>query len=495
MSALPPLPPPDRAWQPFDTRRWDEGAARHLLRRLGFSATPVATAQALREGPAMTVRRAFAVVRPMPMPEKLADLSEDGEKMREKIRTLTPEERREFVQELRRMSEGAMRDYNVDWLEFARRPELSAQEKFVVFLQDIFVVNHEKIKRSEVLFDYQATIRAQLDKDYGSLVRAVMKHPAMVHFLDLSQNRKGKPNENFARELFELFCLGEGNYTESDVKEAARAMTGVTLRRGTFLVDPKQHDDGEKVIFGQKGKWNPDTLVDLTLRQPAAAAYAPQEMIKFYLAAEGLPRAYAESFGRVWRQSGLRLSELPRILFNSEIFYHPAFRGRLIKSPIAFYLGLCQDLGVDVVPYPAPVVNAMRSMGQPFFNPPNVRGWIYGRNWISSTTLAARRSVARSLFNPVNEERLNADEQEALKVARAAGRGNYVVTPDRLEYLAQNRTDAEIVQHLCNYFLPAPVSPEFRKVLESHLKADKMRVRSMQEAIVAILQAPLYQLS
>jgi hypothetical protein len=218
-------------------------------------------------------------------------------------------------------------------------------------------------------------------------------------------------------------------------------------------------------------------------------------MIKFYLAAEGLPRAYAESFGRVWRQSGLRLSELPRILFNSEIFYHPAFRGRLIKSPIAFYLGLCQDLGVDVVPYPAPVVNAMRSMGQPFFNPPNVRGWIYGRNWISSTTLAARRSVARSLFNPVNEERLNADEQEALKVARAAGRGNYVVTPDRLEYLAQNRTDAEIVQHLCNYFLPAPVSPEFRKVLESHLKADKMRVRSMQEAIVAILQAPLYQLS
>jgi hypothetical protein len=185
----------------------------------------------------------------------------------------------------------------------------------------------------------------------------------------------------------------------------------------------------------------------------------------------------------------------PHELFGKvKVFVNGCWVG-IAKSPIAFYLGLCQDLGVDVVPYPAPVVNAMRSMGQPFFNPPNVRGWIYGRNWISSTTLAARRSVARSLFNPVNEERLNADEQEALKTARAAGRGNYVVTPDRLEYLAKNRTDAEIVQHLCNYFLPAPVSPEFRKVLESHLKPDKMRVRSMQEAIVAILQAPLYQLS
>lgn len=495
MSANPPLPPPERAWQPFDTRRWDEACARHLLRRMGFSATPAAAAQALREGPAMTVRRAFSAVRPMPLPEKLSDLSEDSDKMREKLKTLTPEERKELLQELRRKSEAAMRDYNVEWLEFARRPEISAQEKFMLYLQDIFVVNHDKIRRTEVLFDYQSTIRAHLDKDYTSLVRAVMKHPAMVEFLDLNQNRKGKPNENFARELFELFCLGEGNYTEADVKEAARAMTGVTLRRGVFLVDPKQHDDEEKVIFGQRGKFNPDTLVDLTMRQPAAAAYAPQELIKFYLVAEGLPKAYAQSFGRIWKQTGFKITELPRILFNSEIFYHPAFRGKLIKSPISYYIGLCQDLGVDVVPYPGPVVNALRSMGQPFFNPPNVRGWIYGRNWISSTTLAARRAVARGLFNPVNEEKLNADEQVALKEARAAGRGNYIVTPDRLEYLAKNRTDAEAVQHLCSYFLPAPVSPEFRKVLEEHLKPDQRRVRSMQEVIVAILQAPLYQLS
>jgi uncharacterized protein (DUF1800 family) len=231
------------------------------------------------------------------------------------------------------------------------------------------------------------------------------------------------------------------------------------------------------------------------MAQPAAAAFAPQELIKFYLVAEGLPREYAVSFGRIWRASGLRLQELPRILFNSAIFYHPSFRGNYIKSPVAYYLGLCQDLGIDTVPYPGPLVNALRSMGQPFLNPPNVRGWIYGRNWISSTTLAARRAVARGLFQDINEDKLNADEIAALKEARAAGRGRPTVTPDRLEYLAKNRTDREIVSHLCQYFLPVPVTDEFRKVLEGHLKADQRRVRSLQEVVTAILQAPVYQLS
>ena len=191
----------------------------------------------------------------------------------------------------------------------------------------------------------------------------------------------------------------------------------------------------------------------------------------------------------------MRIQDLAVILFNSTLFYHPSFRGNYIKSPTAYYLGLCQDLGIDVFPYPGPPVNALRAMGQPFFNPPNVRGWIYGRNWISSTTLAARRATARSLFQSIDEERLNADDAAALREARAAGRGRPTVTPDRLDYLAKNRTDPEIVAHLCDTFLPAPVTPAFRKVLEEHLKPDGRRVRSLQEAVTAILQAPLYQLS
>lgn len=495
MGTSPSLPPPDRAWIPLDTRSWDEDAARHLLRRLGFAALPAATALAVKEGPALTVRRAFGALKPMPLPEKISEFSEESETVRAKLRSLTPEERREFIRDLRQKGESVFRDYTLEWLAFARRSEHAAQEKFVMFLQDIFVVSVEKVKNVESLFDYQATLRGSLDKDYTTLVRQVMKHRAMIEYLDSNQNRKGQPNENFARELFELFCLGEGNYTEKDVKEAARAMTGVTLRKGSYFLDRNQHDGGEKTIFGQKGTFDPDTLVDLTIRQPACAAFAPQELIKFYLTAEGLPRAYAESFGRAWRVSGMKLKELPRILFNSALFYHPAFRGNLIKSPVAYYLGLCQDLGVDTFPYPGPVVNALRSMGQPFFSPPSVRGWIYGRNWISSTTLAARRSVARSLFQEINEDRLNADDSAALKVARAAGQGRPTVTPDRLEYLAQNRTNAEIVQHLCNYFLPTPVPVAFRKVLEDHLKSDQRRIRSLQEIVTAILQAPSYQLS
>jgi uncharacterized protein (DUF1800 family) len=496
MSQTIPLPSPERAWVAFDTRRWDENCAKHLLRRLGFSATPASTALALREGPEMTVRRAFASVRPMPMPRKLENLSEESTEIRAKLKSLSVEERKEFVKELRRKNEAVVQDYAVAWLEFSRRPELSAQEKFVLFLQDIFVVTADKIKRSDMLFDYQATLRKNISSDYATMLRAVMKHPAMFQFLDADKNTKGQPNENFARELFELFSLGEGNYTEKDVKEAARALTGANIRNGVYTVSEKQHDNQEKTIFGKKGNWGPDDLVDITVAQPASAAYAPQELIKFYLAAEGLPREYAVSFGKVWRANGMRLSELPRILFNSEIFYHPKFRGNFIKSPIAYYLGLCQDLGIDVIPYPGPIVNALRAMGQSFYNPPNVRGWIYGRNWISSSSLAARRAVARNLFVTIPDEKLNADDLKALKEARAAGHGNPTVTSDRLEFLAKNRTDAEIVVHFCNYFLPAPVSPEYRKVLEEHIQSDgKGRIRSIEEAVTGILQSPLYQLS
>lgn len=496
MSQATPLPAPERAWLAFDTRRWDEGCAKHLLRRLGYSATPAATALALREGPELTVRRAFSAVRPMPMPRKLENLTEESEDIRAKLKALTPEERKEFVKELRRRNEAAVQDYAVAWLEFARRPEISAQEKFVQFLQDVFVVNAEKIKRSDLLFDYQATLRRHIGSDYPTLARAVMKHPAMFQFLDANQNTKGRPNENFARELFELFCLGEGNYTEQDVKEAARCLTGATMSNGVYTVQARNHDAEEKTLFGKRGNFGPDELIDVTMAQPAAAAFAPQELIKFYLAAEGLPREYAVAFGRIWRASGLRVSELARILFCSEIFYHPRFRGTLIKAPIAYYLGLCQDLGVDVIPYPGPVYNGLRAMGQPFFNPPNVRGWIYGRNWISSSSLAARRAVARNLFNVIPDDRLNADDLRALKEARAAGHGQPWVTPDRLEFLAKNRTNAEIVVHFCNYFLPVPVSAEYRKVLEEHIQPEgARRIRSIEEAVTAILQSPLYQLS
>lgn len=496
MSQKLPLPSPERAWLAFDTRRWDEDCAKHLLRRMGYSATPAATALALREGPELTVRRGFSTVRPMPTPRKLENLTEESEEVRTKLRSLTPEERKEFLKDLRRKNEAALQDFAVAWLELARRPENSPQEKFVQFLQDIFVINADKIKRTEQLFEYQAVLRQHIGSDYPSLARAVMKHPAMFQFLDAGQNTKGRPNENFARELFELFCLGEGNYTEQDVKEAARCLTGASINNGKYVVQARSHDATEKTLFGKKGNFGPDELIDVTMAQPAAAAYAPQELIKFYLAAEGLPREYAVAFGRIWRASGLRLSELPRILFCSEIFYHPSFRGNLIKAPIGYYLGLCQDLGVDVIPYPGPIYNALRAMGQPFFNPPNVRGWIYGRNWISSSSLAARRAVARNLFVTIPDEKLNADDLRALREARAAGHGQPTVTTDRLEFLAKNRTNAEIAVHLCNYFLPVPVSPEYRKVIEEHIQPDgARRIRSIEEAVTAILQSPLYQLS
>ncbi|MDR2980649.1 MAG: DUF1800 domain-containing protein, partial [Puniceicoccales bacterium] len=253
-----PLPPPEQAWHPLSFEAWDEDCACHLLRRMGFAATPASTQQTLRDGPALAVRRAFLKVRPLVKSEKLSQYDEDSADIRAKARALTPEERQNFLNEIRRKGQQAFDAYAMQWLNFARNPETAAQEKFVMFLQDIFVVARQKVRSPSRLFDYQETLRLGIEGDYPSLTKSVMRSPGMIQYLDLNQSSKNAPNEPFARELFELFTLGEGNYSEEDIKQAARALTGITLRNNIYRLDPKRHDNGDKTLFGKTGNWTPD---------------------------------------------------------------------------------------------------------------------------------------------------------------------------------------------------------------------------------------------
>ncbi|WP_415910711.1 DUF1800 domain-containing protein [Oleiharenicola sp. Vm1] len=486
---------PQEAWQPLPASEWDESAARHLLGRLGWSATPAETARALRDGPTATLQRTFAHPVAFPKPALIAQLEADGPELLRAMGRGDAEQRRLAAQDARERAREALADMTIHWLQLAAQPEHAPFEKWCLFLQDVWVVGAEKVKNSALIYQHQDWIRRGALGTAPLLAKALSRSPAMILYLDLQQSKAEAPNENFARELFELFTLGEGNYTETDIKQAARAFTGYRQVAGKFLFQRRQHDAGTKTVFGQTGNFTGDDVIDLVFQQKAAGTFLPREMVKFYLSENALPAEYTDALGAAWARQGYRFGALLGAFFGSRLFYAEEFRGNFIKSPLQYFLGLTQDLDLTPAPLARQVIGALRSMGQLPFNPPNVRGWVGGRNWINSATLASRRAVANALLNPLNEATLNADELFELDVAATNGVSNFTLAPARLDAWAK-LPPADAARALLALALPSRHDPALADQLASFLAkgnpgAARARVRT---ALATLLESPDYQL-
>lgn len=459
-------------WSPLAPELWTRDHARHLASRLGFSVHPAFVDTIHRIGPAKSVERFLASPTPMPPPASLAAMDAGA-----------PDSRRDR-QRLRRE---AYAEFAVAWYQFARDPDHSPQEKLVSFFQDVWVVSFQGVRDPQALFEYQALIRQHLASPYPAMCQALARTPAMARYLNLVQNRADAPNENFARELFELFTLGEGNYTEQDIREAARATTGFQFDRDEQLVfRPKRHDAGLKTIFGAKGRFDLADTIDLVFQQPASARFLPAQFCQFYLADQPLDSPLLDELATLWRSSGYSIPALCKTVFASRLFYEPVYRNQLVKSPNHFYLGLLQDLELDVPPIPRESFRLLRLMGQPFFNPPNVRGWVGGRAWINSATLAARRQCAEAAIKGPRRNQLNADEQRAYDSAATNGQTRFTVDlPALRAQLPDTSPEA-----LANRFL-ADRDPSFLQALADQLPAKP----PLQILLLATLVSPSYQLS
>jgi uncharacterized protein (DUF1800 family) len=490
--------PVEDAWKPLHGGLWRIDTAQHLLRRMGFSATPEAVTAALRQSPERCIEQAFVPGAVMP---KSAALSEFEASIHERYQSIRDasgdlESQRQMRQELRKEDESLFREFAMDWFHYARNPEQSAREKFVLFLQDIFVVERSAVRETYALYNLQQTLRAGTTIEYPALCKQVSKEPAMVRYLNLDQNTARKPNENFARELFELFTLGEGNYTERDIKEAARAFTGYRIKNRTeFIYQRRLHDHEPKTVFGQTGNWNGDEVIDLTFQQPAAKTYLIRELIKFYLTDQTVPEAYIEALGERWANQDFSLSYLIETFFQSQLFFHPAYRGNLVKSPIHFYIGLCQDLRLDIAPFDSRVLRSMSVMGQSFYDPPNVRGWLYGEHWINSTTISGRRQLVDYLFSTLNEKKLNGNEQRDLELAREAGRDQFLVTRERLQQVVGTAPE-DLATHFTTYFITGSSRETYRQALQSIIGDTQTAgaTQRIRNAMIALLQSPAYNL-
>ncbi|HEY8506382.1 MAG TPA: DUF1800 domain-containing protein, partial [Gemmataceae bacterium] len=275
-----------------------------------------------------------------------------------------------------------------------------------LFWHNHFATSIAKVRLPLLMRDQNLLLREHALGKFGPLVQAVSKDPAMLVWLDSNSNVKGKPNENYARELMELFTLGVGNYTERDVREAARAFTGwhtnVNPQAGFNINDPRfkpaftfqraLHDDGEKTVLGRTGKWDGDDVVRIVLGQPACARFIARKFYRDFVGeAVAPPDALIEPLADCFRKSDYDIADLLKTVLRSRHFYSDfAYRQR-VKSPAEYVVGLLRGLGAEL-PAEAPGLSlpaAMQELGQTLFAPPSVKGWDGGGAWLNTATLLA----------------------------------------------------------------------------------------------------------
>jgi len=256
-------------------------------------------------------------------------------------------------------------------------------------------------KASEVekkMFQQNVTLRANALGNFADLLHAIARDPAMVIYLDNAQNRKGSPNENFAREVMELFTLGEGHYSEQDIKEAARAFTGWSLDRqtGQFVFRRFIHDDGVKTVLGRTGNFDGDQVLDILLEEPATAEFIVRKLWREFVSPDP-DEAAIRRIAKRFRDSRYDIKVALHSIFTSDAFYAGENRGVLVKSPIELVVGTLRQFDMkpgDTTPFAV----AAAGMGQNLFAPPNVKGWPGQETWINASTLLARKQFLERLF-------------------------------------------------------------------------------------------------
>jgi uncharacterized protein (DUF1800 family) len=260
----------------------------------------------------------------------------------------------------------------------------------------------------------------------------------MLIWLDAETNQKGQPNENLARELFELFTLGVGNYSEADIKEAARALTGWTLRAGTAEFDISRHDAGQKTILGQTGPWTAGDVVRIALSQPACAKFLVRKLFREFVSETvEPPEELLAPLALGYRLRDYDTAWLLETLFTSWVFYSPASIKQKVKSPVDFVVGSVRSLEGRAAP--AKMAEALDRMSQSLFHPPSVKGWDGGTAWINSTNLLNRQNLAFALSNAPD----NAHNTD----------------PARLAYQYQIHGSFELVRFFLELFLQTPDHP------------------------------------
>lgn len=382
---------------PLPNEEFTLSDARHLLFRAGFGGTPEEVQRLHRLGLERMVswlvdyERMPDIVGPLTL-KPLPPLDYRA------FRKLSEMERRRIRGERRRIDAGRVYKLLSWWGDRMLRTRRPLEEKMTLFWHGHFTSSQRDVRNGLRMYLQNQTLRENATGNFRDLLHAISKDPAMLEYLDNNRNRRGRPNENFAREVMELFTLGIGNYTEKDIKEAARAFTGWTFNGATssFVFQMRQHDYGIKTFLGRTGNFDGDDILEILLEQKACAPFIAKKIFSFF-AYENPDPAIVEDLGAFLRGCNYEIKPLLRRIFLSRAFYSKKAKGTQVKSPVMFVVSTIRMLGMN--PPPGGLVAATANpLGQRLMDPPNVKGWERGLSWITTANLLSRNNVVGQLM-------------------------------------------------------------------------------------------------
>ncbi len=394
-----------------------------------------------------------------------------------------------------------LKDLNITWLNMMINSKAQLREKLTFFWHGHFACRSRNALFSQELFNI---IHENALGNFGDMLRAVSKSPAMLQFLNNQQNRKGHPNENFAREVMELFTLGRGNYTENDIKESARAFTGWEFDKdGAFVFRARLHDDEEKTFFGQKGNFNGDDILNILLKNPQTANYICKKMYKFFVN-ENVDDDKVKYLSARFFKNNYDIQKLLEDIFTSDWFYDQKNIGVKIKSPVELIVGIRRFLPLSMDNDDTQLV-FQKVLGQILFYPPNVAGWPGGRNWIDSSTLMVRLQIPQALasndaidirpktdddnaMGMMEEKRIRVGKNAAFKKSGMSAAINWVA----VNKIFENTARPALAQTIANALLQT--KGKVGDELLAKYVNNENRESFIKSAIINLMSTPEYQL-
>lgn len=444
---------PAWAWSTFEPTReqpWSRRLAAHLYRRAGFGVTSAQLDDAVKQSPAEAVKQLLAADEPESFQTEIDDLAEAV------------------------LAGGDPNKLSAWWLYRLLDTPNQLLEKTTLFWHGHFATSAEKVTEAELMYEQNNMLRRHALGDFAAMVQEISRDPAMLIYLDSVTNRKAHPNENYAREVMELFCLGEGNYTEQDVQEVARCFTGWEIRRDKFRFNRFQHDNGRKSILGKTGEFGGEDAVRIILEQPDASRFIVTKMIRYFLFDEpAAPESLIEPLAKQYRDDGYDTARLIERILGSRLFFSQHCVGRKVRSPIEFVAALLRGLESKADVFR--LQRELAGLGQTLFFPPNVKGWDGGRAWVNSSTLLGRANLVRGLVDD-RKSRFGDDGLEEL----AAKHGK--------------ESPAAIVDWLVEILFAVPLPGAVRGSLIEIASRRGSRSRNIGEVIHAMSTLPEFQL-
>lgn len=396
--------------------------------------------------------------------------------------------------EAQKQSRDEIRDMNLAWIDRMVAGEQMLREKMAFFWHGHFAARTQNSLFTQLLVN---TIREHALADFGTLLRAVSKSPAMLAFLNNQQNRKQRPNENFAREVMELFTLGRGQYTEMDVKESARAFTGWQFERdGGFRFRTNFHDDGEKTVLGVKGKLTGDDVIDILLKKPETSDFITRKIWRFFVS-EQIDEPQVKKLSARFFKSGYDITALMHDIFSSDFFYEPRHIGCKIKSPVELIVGIRRILPMRIG-NPDVQLLMQRVLGQVLFYPPNVAGWPGGKDWIDGASLMYRMQIPRMVASrELPAIRAKDDDDQEMGMGRRYERRAMRPLDTRIDwhqhFSSMSKVKREDLLTATASLLWQTANLPDAPILEKHMDISS-RETYIQSSFIRLMGSPEYQL-